>query len=45
MSFFAEVNISVGSGKSLRNSDSEHIDFWMFDHFDAVKAVTKVAPV
>src|SRR5271157_4434800 len=42
MSFFAELNIAANSGKTL-NDGNNHLDFWMFDHFDPIKAITKVA--
>jgi hypothetical protein len=41
--FVAHLTISTGAGVSLQKN--KHVDFWMYDTFDPVAAITKVETV
>lgn len=38
----AEINIPVGSGLSILNVESGHIDFWMYENYDPVASIIQV---
>ncbi|MEN5278171.1 hypothetical protein ABE527_14620 [Brucella sp. TWI432] len=40
--FIAELNIPMGSGLSVNNSKTSHVDFWMFKSFDPVSAIVQI---
>jgi hypothetical protein len=43
--YLATLDIAAGDGKSIQNSKSSHIDFWMSSVFNSEASITKVEKI